>query len=992
MRQQNIKKTVSRGIYTLLALVIVIFCATGMVQAQGVSVSGTVSDEFGESLPGVNISIKGTDKGTVSDIDGKYTLNGVSPNDVLVFSFIGFQTWEENVGNRTVLDVVLFEFSYSLDETVVIGYGSLEKRMVTSSITSVKADDLVSGLGGATLATALQGKIPGLMISNTSSPNSSDGFQLRGVASVKAGQGPLIVIDGIPGGDIRALNQEDIESIDVLKDASAGAIYGTRAAGGVILITTKQAKAGDVEVKYSAELSMEQIRKRPELLSSSEYVMYGLGTDYGYDTDWYKALTNDNPFSHRHVLSISGGSKNALVYASLSAQDQKGIVIGDSRKDYSGRMNAKFTLHDGKVEIQARAEYRQAQRDQRNGSDSFSKAMLMNPTIPIYYDGNESGYNVNEIGIGGSTSNPVADIKLKSYDGKDSWLLTDASLKIRLTDDWTVNGTIGYQDSKWQLNRYTSAYHKSSVDNSRRGEGHHAFDKSTRFSADAYLNFRKQLNDDHYIDAVAGYSFWEGNREKFNMTNYNFTVEGVGPWNMGDGTWLTDGRALMESEKYPRERLLSMFGRVNYTLKDRYLLSASFRREGSSKFGPNNRWGNFWAISGAWRMLEEDFMKDIDILNDLKLRIGYGVTGNNSFDPGYYTRMYAADSQMYPTPTGQWVFAYGPARNANPDLKWEEKGEFNIGFDYALLDNRIYGKFDLYRRKVNDLLYTTNAPVPPMTHATILKNIGSLKNNGWEFEIGGDVVRHKDWSYNTIARFSQNKSKIVDIGESGEIEMGAFPAPGNPGRAARLTNGSTIGQFHVFKYAGLDEDGKWLIYDKNGEIVPGNSANLVDENKRFMGNAMPKLVVSWDHNIRYKKFDASISLRSYLDYDVYSQVDMYYGLRTQSQYNVLKQAFDRYADIDDEKILTNVFIHDATFLKLDALSVGYTLDLKKYTDYVSKARVYLTARDLFVLTKYKGLNPEVDLTGLFPGFEQVNDKSSMYPQTRRFTLGVQLTF
>ncbi|SKB64649.1 TonB-linked outer membrane protein, SusC/RagA family [Sphingobacterium nematocida] len=986
------EKSTRRLFNYALSLIVTLFSLFTTVHGQTKNVSGKVTDKDGGAMAGVTITVKGQQRSTVSDVKGSYDVSKVHNGDKLVFSLVGYETEEVEVGSQSQIDVQLISSFIDLGEAVVIGYGSLEKRQVTSSITSIRGDKLPLGLGGATIATALRGKVPGLTIDGTSSPNATNSFQLRGVASVHAGQGPLVVIDGIPGGDIRAISQEDIETIDVLKDASAGAIYGTRAAGGVILITTKQAKAGEVKIQYSGEFSTEQIRKRPDLLSSSEYVIYGLGQDYGYDTDWYSALTNDRPFSHRQVVSLSGGSPNALVYTTFSTQNQKGIVIGDGRKDYSGRINSKFSMFDNKVEIQARAEYRQAQRDQRNGSGSFNTAMMLNPTIPIYNDANESGYNVREIGISGTSNNPVADIMLKTYDGKDSWLLSDASLKINLSNNLSVKGTIGYQESKWQLYRYTSPHHKSSVDNSRRGEGYHGFSKNNRFSTDAYLNYKNIFNGDHNVDAIAGYSFWEANGESFNMTNYNFTIDGVGPWNMEDGTWLTDGRALMDSEKSPRERLLSMFSRINYTFKDKYILSASYRREGSSKFGPNHRWGNFWAVSGGWRMIEEDFIKNIPFISDLKLRAGYGVTGNNSFGNGYATRMYSPDSQMYPTPGGEWIYAYGPQRNVNANLKWEEKGELNVGLDFGFWNNRLFGKLDVYKRRVKDLLFETDAPTPPMTHTTIMRNVGTLENRGWEFELGSEIVRNTDWNYNTVARLSHNTSKILDLGEDGVIDMDAFPSPGNPGRGGRLGNNSTIGQFFVFKYAGLDEYGKWLIYDKNGDVVPGGSANLINENKYHVGNAIPKLTVSWDHNLSYKQFDFSLSLRSYINYDVFSQINMYYGLRTQSQFNVLREAFDRYAAVNDEKILSDVFISDATFLALDAISAGYTFDLKKYTPYVSKAKLYFSSRDLFVWSAYKGVNPQVNLNGLFPGFEQINTTASMYPQTRRFTLGVQLTF
>ena len=368
-------------------------------------VSGKVTDTAGEPLIGATVVVVGTTTGTTTGIDGSYTINAAADSQ-LKFSFIGYAEQTVNVGARSVIDIVMEDDSQVLKDVVVIGYGTMEKKSVTSSITSIKGDDLTAGMGGSTIATALQGKVPGLTISGSASPNSSNDFQLRGIASVNASQSPLVVIDGIPGGDMRAINQEDIESIDVLKDASAGAIYGTRAAGGVILITTKRAKQGSVTANYTGEFSFETVRKYPELLSSSEYIEYGLGEDYGADTDWYKELTNDAPFSQRHTVSIAGGTEVAQVYTSFMAQNQKGIVIGDNRKDYSGRVNARFNLFDGVVEVRANAQFREAERDNRNSSGIFKMAFGLNPTIPLYDPANPSKYNVVGNGISGTTFNP----------------------------------------------------------------------------------------------------------------------------------------------------------------------------------------------------------------------------------------------------------------------------------------------------------------------------------------------------------------------------------------------------------------------------------------------------------------------------------------------------------------------------------------------------------------------------------------------------------
>lgn len=961
------------------------------VQQEGRKVTVIVSDQLGE-VTGANVVVKGTTNGSVTDLNGKVTLEDVPSNAVLQISFIGYQTMEVPVNGQENIRVQLIEDSQALDEVVVVGYGTMEKKMVTSSVSTIKGDKLFVGMGGSTIATALQGKISGLTISGTSSPNSSNDFQLRGVASVNASKGPLIVIDGIPGGDIRSLNQEDIESVDVLKDASAGAIYGTRAAGGVILITTKQAKEGRLQVTYTGEIAKEVVRKRPDMLNAEQYVSNGLGTDYGSATDWYDELINHGALSNRHVLSLSGGSDLVRVYSSFSYQNQEGIVIGDGRKDYSGRLNAQFNLFDGKVQFTTNNEYREANRDQRNSEGVFNMALSLNPTIPLMDPENPSKYNVVGNGISGTDFNPVADIMLRENNGKDQWLTTNATLKVNLTDELNVQGTLGYQKSQWQQYKYVSPEHKESVDNTRKGMAYHGFSKDESLSAEIYATYHKTFKADHTLNAVAGYSFWEANGESFNMTNYDFPVEGVGPWDMASGLYLTDGRAAMQSAKKPRERLLSFFGRVDYNYKGKYMLMASLRHEGSSKFSKNHRWGNFWAVSGGWRLSEEDFMKDVTWINDLKLRAGYGVTGNNGFSTGYSTRMYASSS-MWPL-NGVWDASYGSIRNINPDLKWEQKAEFNVGLDYAVLNNRFYGKFDWYVRKVSDMLYEVNAPMPPMVHKTVMKNIGNLRNTGWEFELGADAVRTDRFNYSTTLRLSQNKSKLLNIGLGDKefMSMVTFPSPGNPGDGARLQNNLEIGQFFVFKHAGIDENGNWLIYDKDDNVVEANDKTLVADNKRYIGNAIPRLILSWDHNFQYRNWDLGISLRSWLNFDVFSQVNMYYGLKNKSQMNVLQCALDKNKDITAEKILSSYWIEDGSFLKIDAVTLGYRLNLKSYNNYVDNIRLYCTIRDLAVLTGYSGSNPEVDTNGLTPGFEYIKSVDSMYPQTIRFTFGAQINF
>lgn len=956
-----------------------------------VTVKGVITDSSGEPLVGATIAVPGTTTGTTADIDGKFTLK-VEDDQTIQVTSVGFQTVKLKIGKNREFNIVMKDDMQTLKDVVVVGYGTMEKKRVTSSITSIKGDNLVTGLGGSTIATALQGKVTGLTISGSSSPNSSNGYQLRGVASVNAGRGPLVVIDGVPGGDLRMINQEDVASIDVLKDASAGAIYGTRAAGGVILVTTKHAQEGKVKATYTTELSTETIRKSLDILSSRDYLEYGLGQDYGYDTDWYKQLVNENQLSQRHVLSVSGGSKSLQVYTSLVYQDLKGIVIGDGRKDYSGRMNAKYKMFDGKVELTVNAQHREANRDTRMGSSSAQQAITLNPTIPVMNPNDPRQYNVNTIGVGGTTWNPVADIKLKDYKGIDKWLQADATLKINLMEGLSVQSTFGVDNRQWQEYSYYHQNHLSMITANKRGRAYHDFSKTENRNVEAYASYMRDFNNLHRVDAVMGWSFYQTGGESFDMTNGNFTVDGIGGWDMSAGTDLSDGLASMNSYKKPRERLMSFFARGNYSYDDKYMATLSFRREGSSRFGANHRWGNFWAISGGWRISKEKFMKDITWINDLKLRAGYGVTGNNDFGSGYTVRTYKSND-MWPT-YGIWQPGYGSTRNINPDLKWEEKKEFDVGIDFSILHNRISGKFDYYVRKVDDMLFEVPAPQPPMVFSTIMKNAGTLTNRGWEFEITGQIIKSRNLNYSSTLRLSHNTSKIDNLGDTNSyLYGGAFPQ--SMGYATKLVNGSKVGQFWLFKYAGLDSNGKWLIYDKDNNVVPvssGTASNLTDANKHYVGNAIPKLILSMDHSLSYRNFDLGLSLRSWIGYDVFSQLNLYHGLKSSSQDNLLKIAFTDNKNINDTRILTDYFLNNATFLKIDALTLGYTLDTSKWQKYLSTARVYLTVRDLARFTKYPGYNPEVNINGLEPGFEYIRSTSSMYPQTIHWTLGVQLSF
>ena len=467
--------------------------------------------------------------------------------------------------------------------------------------------------------------------------------------------------------------------------------------------------------------------------------------------------------------------------------------------------------------------------------------------------------------------------------------------------------------------------------------------------------------------------------------NQDFPVDGVQWWDMNSGSYLTEGRANLGSYKNPKERLIAFLGRINYSYKDKYMATLSGRYEGISKLSPDNRWGFFPSISAGWRISSEEFMKPLSWLNDLTIRVGYGVTGNADFGTGVGTRMYSADTWWLAN--GSWFKTYGLAHNVNKDLKWEKKKEWNVGVDFSTLNHRLSGKVDVYKRKVDNMIYDISVPQPPAVHDKMTMNSGNLENTGFEFELSGVVVDTKDWNYTTTIVGSHNKTKLKSLwGSQTYWDRKEFEAPGSPGTAVRLIAGENIGRFYIWKYAGIDDDGNWLLYNKDNEVIPAKDKSQDD--KRFIGNAIPKVILSWQNNIRYKNFDASIFFRSWIGHDVFNKINMYYGLSNVENTNVLKDAYKKNKHIVGEKELCDYWVEKGTFLKLDALTVGYTFTVPAIDKYVKNIRASFTARDLFCITSYSGMNPEVNINGLDPGFEE----RDVYPQSRSFTLGLQINF
>ena len=946
-----------------------------------VVVTGTVVDSDGVPIPGVTVSVVGTGIGTATDIDGNYSLS-VPEGSTLVFSFIGFETQRITVGAQSVIDVVMSEDIAALEEVVVVGYGTVEKKDLTTAVTTMQQKDLIQGAVSPLMA--IQGKVPGLTIasSNGTDPNASLSVQLRGINSINASQGPLIVIDGVPGGSLSTVVREDIESINVLRDASAAAIYGTRASGGVILITTKRPQAGAVNVTYTAEGYVETVRRRPEVLGADEYLANNRGDDLGHRTDWYDEVINNNPFSQRHVVNLNGGTENAQVYTTFNFRDAEGIAAGSTRKEYGGRINTDFQLLDGLAEISTSVSYNHRNSNFTDNS-IFNMALVLNPTETPYDPSDPTGYNVWTGGY--EYWNPLAEVMLRKDQNEFKDLMANSTLRVNLTDDLYTSVMVGVNNRSEHPTFYRSSQHRISRLNNIDGNASQEYKKWNDRIFEWTANYIKIL-DDHNINAVAGYSYQDFNGQGFSANNSNFAVDGLEEHSLGTGTFLPEGRAGMGSWKSPSVKLAAFFGRVNYAFMDRYLLSASVRYEGSSKFAEGNRWGTFSGLSLAWRLSEESFLSGSEVISDLKIRGGYGETGNEGFASETAFRMYSPDTWWLTNDT--WIRTFGVRHNQNADIKWEVKKELNVGFDFGLFNNRIFGRFDYYLRKVDDMIYSVSVSQPPAIHDQTTVNIGNMENKGFEGDITGVIVATNDWDYSSTIAFSHNKSILTSLsGGTTFQDRKGFPAPGSPGNAVRLYPGEEIGRFFIWRHAGFTEDGNWMLYDAEGNAFDATQRTKTIADKSFVGNAIPRVILSWNHNLRYKNFDASVYMRSWLDYDVFNMINMYYSVPNVAGQNVLKVAYEDHKDITGEKELSDYWLERGDFLKVDAISIGYTFP-QQMVKPLSNLRIYATARDLFVFTKYSGLDPEVNINGLEPGFEE----RDAYPKTRTFMMGVQVSF
>ena len=965
--------------------------------------SGVVKDTQGEPLVGVSVIEVSTTNGTVTDIDGNYTLN-VKPGAQLKFSYVGFTPQTIMAGVNS--SITLHEDNKTLNEVVVVGYGTMRRKDVTSSITTVKSEDLNVGVF-SDAASMLQGKVAGLVVTSSGDPNGSPSITLRGASSLRTGEAmqPYYVIDGIPGVDISMVAPDDIESIDVLRDATATAIYGSKAANGVIIITTKSGKNGKerASVTYSGYVAFDNVLKTLDMASADDIRNYVTANklDYTYDgkssTDWQKQVLRTG-VSYNHNLSINGGSNKTTYMASVNFANREGVVEGSSMNRLNARSLVTTKVLKDRLELSTGVNALYAKhKGVANGWDGESVLDAMNyynPTLPVTNtDGSWSA------GSGSQNYNPLSLINEDTSETmyKRMQFIGKASLKIIDGLVWNMN--YSYDNMQSTYSSYDS--HNSQLpglkDYNGRATRNTYFNNSQTF--ETFGNYDKTFNKVHKLSLMAGYSWEEkNNNDGFGLTVHNFFDDNL-KWNNLTYAGAIDGMPAVQSGTKETIRNISFYGRLSYSYNSKYMLQATIRRDGSSVFGSGHQWGTFPSVSAAWNITEESFMKNQKVFSNLKLRVGYGVSGNALGFGAYSAVSTYGSSGSYFTYNGNSYVTLGATKLANPDLKWETTGMLNIGLDYALAGGRINGSIEFYNKKTKDLIW--NYPVSPYIYPfnQIAANVGEITNRGVEFSLNATAIKTRSFTWNTTLNLSHNVNKVNKLSND-SYETSTF-AQGDPRVAGVSTNGFTqrimegepLGTFYTYEFAGYDTNGKssYYVHDettgkRTGEVT--NSPAYKD--RTITGCAQPKLNLGLNNTFNYKNWNADMFFTGVFGNKIYNGSRAHYtapdffsgGKNVLKEYVTSRPVTDNLSNIPSDR-----YIENGSYLRLQSLSIGYTF--RKFNDWIQSAQVYVTCNNVFTITSYKGLDPEVNLGGIDPG---VDYRWNNYPHTRTFLIGMKVNF
>ncbi len=970
------------------------FSLTALAQQK---VTGKVKDSSGEPVIGASVVVKGNNTmGTITDFDGNFMLD-VPAKSVLVISYIGYVTQEVPTAGKNSLEIVLKEDTKTLDEVVVIGYGTQRKGDVTSSVASVKADNFVKG-AVKDVGQLIQGKVAGLAITNPNGdPTGSTQIRLRGTNTIGgANTAPLVLIDGIPG-ELGTVAPEDVESVDVLKDGSAAAIYGTRGTNGVILVTTKQAKGVDInQVEYNGYVSTSLIAKKLDMLNADEFRTLYPDQDHGADTDWIDEISR-TPVSHVHNLSLMGGNSKTNYIANLNYASRQGIMKKSDFESFQGRIEVTHRMFDDKLKLKFGLFGKKNQMESTTSGGSFrgwvyGQATRRNPTDPVRNEDGTWNENVSKF----EYENPLALLYEAEGNVKKTQLRYNGNIVYNPIKDLTLSAVFSYIRDNMNRGYGETLNHISALRDGLAGwSSVGAYTKMEKLM-ELTAQYNKEIGA-HKFSVLGGYSYNETDFEELWIDNYGFQDDYFGGWhNIGIGSALKDGKANIGSKKTPTN-LIGFFGRATYSFKNRYLLMGALRYEGASQlWGTDNAWGLFPSISVGWRITEEAFMKNQKIFDDLKLRVGYGVTGSQPKDPFLGVAMLKYGS--YAFVNGNWVQTIVPASNPNPDLKWEEKKETNIGLDFVSWGGRLSGSIDYYNRDVDGLIYEYGVPTPPNLYNKTMANGGTMRNRGVEVLVTVVPVQNKDFEWSTTGTFSLNSNKLISL--SGSIfksdydyfNTGTVEYSGQVADSHRVQVGESIGNFYGFKVVDVDSEGRWIYEDRNGELVNYKDFTHAPEDKHVIGNGLPKWYAGWNNTLRYKNFDLNVTMRGAFGFQIINGGRMNYENVKNSRFeNRLKSVNDlvfgkHTLSPEVEPEFNSYYVEDGDYWKIDNITLGYSFG--QVGKYIKSLRIYGSVLNALTITGYKGIDPEVSTDGLTPGY----DTRDRYPSVRSFTFGVNVKF
>ena len=991
---QIVKKTIGSNMRRVLfssALLLV----SSLTFAQS-NVSGTVKDANGEPLIGVSVLEVGTQNGAVTDMYGNYKLN-VKLGAKLKISYIGFTPQTVKAGSNS--QIVLQEDNTALNEVVVVGYGTMRRKDVTSSITTVKAEDLNQGVF-TDPGQMLQGKVPGLVVSSTADPNGSPTITLRGASTLRTGaMSPYYVVDGIPGVDISIVSPEDIESIDVLRDATATAIYGSKAANGVIIITTKKGSKERTNVTYNGYVAFDNILKKYDVCTADDLRQYAKDNnitlkDGGANMDWQDEVLRTG-ISHNHNVNISGGNGSTNYMISADLRKREGVIkmTGFDRFNVRSLVSTKTLKDHLTISIGANMMYGK-HFGVPSGNEGASVLDAMNYYSPTNAIKNADG--TWTVGSGSKNYNPLALMEENKSETvwKRNQFVGKTALELWKGLVWNVN---------YSWSNYQSTYSAYNTRNSQLegiGNKNGQATRNTYFGREqtfeTYLNYDFKVGKSKW-GLMGGYS-WE---EKKNNDGFGLSVEGyynddLGWYNMSYAQTILGVQNSVQSGYLEKVRNISFYGRVNYSFDSRYMLQATIRRDGSSVFGKNNRWGTFPSVSAAWNITEEKFMQNQHIFDNLKLRAGYGISGNAmGFDVySSYNTYGASGTFVY---DGKTYRTYGATKNANPDLKWESTGMLNIGLDFAFLKGRLNGTVEVYHKKTKDLIWSYPVSTTQYIYGWMDANVGEMTNKGIEFTLNAVPVRTKNFMWSTTLNLSHNKNTVDKM--QNETFHTTNLTQGDPmvagvsadGWTQRIMEGEPIGTFYTYQYAGIvNGRSEYYVLDENGNRTGETTNNPSLKDRSITGCAQPKLNAGWNNTLTYKNWSLNAFITGVFGNDVYNSARAHY---TAAQMfsdgkNVLKEFLSNPVGDASGSLPSDRYIEKGSYVRLQTLSLSYTFR-NCFNDWIQDLTLYGTANNLFTITNYKGLDPEVNMGGIDPGIDY---RWSRYPHTRTFMVGVKINF